>query len=102
MVFHDFVLCVLLFSLLVEKFIFIHSEWDDNHFFQFVVTISDMVFMVMVDDNTRQIFVLKPDSSGKELILIALLWKQSPWKPPWKKYIKDGEVQNDEHSHNHN
>ena len=58
MVSRDFVLCVLLFSLLVEKFIFIHSEWDDNHFSQFVVTISDMVLMVMVDDNTKtNIFV---------------------------------------------
>lgn len=69
---------------------FIPSEWDVNPFSQLAVTISDMVLMVMVDD------------IDKELILMALLWKQSPWKPPWKMCIKDGELQDDGHSHNHN
>ncbi|CAG7869652.1 unnamed protein product [Brassica rapa] len=81
-------LCVLFFSLIEKKFIFTRNELTDFFFFQFVVAISCVDFMAMIDDKTITLLVLNLDLSGKELILTALLWKQLPWKPPWKQCIR--------------
>lgn len=76
---------VLFFSIR-EKTKLSHNELVVHYLiFQFVVAISGVDFVTMIDDK------LILDLSGKELITIALFWKQLTWKLPWKKYIEDGE-----------
>lgn len=79
--------CILFFTLMKIIFKFIHNKLRGNYFFShFVVSISGMDFMAMTDDK------LNSDSSGKELILTALLCKQLSWKPPWKKGMENMEL----------
>lgn len=65
-----------------NKFRFTHNKLGLSFLFSyFVVVISGMVFMAMTDDK------LNSYSSGKELLLTALLWQKLPWKPPWNQYV---------------
>ncbi|KAL0709826.1 hypothetical protein Bca4012_016804 [Brassica carinata] len=70
---------LLFFSFTVKSFIYGGSMVDFS-LFQSTISISGLVPVTMIDDNP---VMLNQRSSGKELILTALLWKQVPWKPPW-------------------
>ena len=55
----------------------------NSSLFQSTITISGLVSMTMIDDKKFNPFMLNQRSSGRKLILTALLWKQVPWKSLW-------------------
>ena len=71
----------LLFFSFVEKRCFYIGLESSLVSFPFDGAISN--HLAMTDDKTTNIILLNSDSSGKEFILLALLWKQMLWKPLW-------------------
>lgn len=86
---------LILVSFLVILFVFCSSLWWRKRsyllsmiwlLFILFSTSYIMRFTTTIDDK------LNSDLTSKELILTALLWKQLPWKPPWKEYVRDKEL----------